>query len=287
MKIFSSKNNIPTKHSLLIEEEDVFADLLGEKSSVLFLGRYSLSEVAAVLKKRNFYKEAKKRKLWPLVFHMDNSEFPLQRFQIYFQEKNPENLVVDLKIREGSFRPQKKLSSRVSLSQYKFLILEWLTLQNPLQRFSRDHTALPGQKYPGLNLGKKVLDLFVYLARLSKLDGLLAFPAYFHNALLFYRYFSFLNPEKKAEVLTIRKSFRDVSFKQLAWIVHLECLLDKHQTVYKWQAEEQAYPLNKEIKEYFNSKEYEKEVRESQEGLEFSIDWDCYKKKKDVQIKSS
>jgi len=283
MRRFLSKNRIRTKESFLLQEEDILSDLTGDKGSSLFLGRYALAEVEAVLKRRNFYKDAQKKGLWPLKIHFDCSEFPVQRLQIYFQEEIPRNLVMDLKIREGTFQPKEKLSSLIPLPKFHFLTLEWLTLQNPLQEFSGDRIPLPGQKHPGLSLGKKVLDIFVYLARISRVDGLLASPAYYHNALLFGRYFQFFNPQKQAEVLAIQKTFRKISFKELAWIVHLDCLKDHTDNPYKWEAEEQVFPLNKSLKIYLSSRDYDKKVIQSLKKFQFTVDWDCYKKKQHVQ----
>jgi len=265
--------------SPLIDEEDILADLTEKKGSSLFLGKYSVNAILAVLRKRNFLNDARKRKLWPLIFELDSSEFPLQRFQIFHREKKPESLVVDLKIKEGTFQPKMDLAMRSFLKKCRFLILEWLTLQNPLQNFTPERPPLPGQKYPGLSLGKKVMDIFIYLARLTREDGLLAYPAYFHNALLFLRYFNFLNPDKEAEVIAIKKSFPKVTFKQLAWIVHLGCLRSKDNKIYEWEAEEQVYPINKTLKGYFDSKDYKKRVKEAQKDFRFWIDWDCFAKK--------
>jgi hypothetical protein len=281
MKIFPSKDETSLQQSLLLEEKDILSDLTGEKGSSLFLGKYSIKEVAAVLRKRNFYKEAKKRDLWPLKYHLDNSEFPLQRFQIFHWKRQPQNLIVDLKLREGSFRPKAKLAFDLPLPKhpYNFLFLEWLTLQNPLLEFSKDRAPLPGQNHPGLNIGQKVMDIFIHLARLCKLDGILAYPAYFHNAQLFSRRFYFLNPAKQAEILAIRKASPKVTFKKLAWIVHLECLRDKDRNIFKWEAEEQLYPLNPTLKAFLCSKKYGKEVKRIQKNLSFFIDWECYEKK--------
>jgi len=265
--------------SPLIEEKDIFSDLIGKRGSSLFLGKYSMNQVLAVLKKRNFLNDALKRKLWPLVYKLDSSEFPIQRFQIYYEEKKPKNLIVDLKIREGLFQPKKELAGGASPPEYKFLIFDWLTLQNPLQSFSSNRPALPGQKHPGLGVGKKVIDIFIYLARITKKDGILVYPAYFHNALLFSRYFYFLNPEKEAEVMAIKKSFPDIPFKQLAWIVYLECLRGRDNEIYEWKAEEQVYSLNKSLKGYFDSRGYKRRVKESLKKLSFSIDWGCYERK--------
>lgn len=274
----------PNKELSFLQEvpslkEDIFSSLTEKKGTSLFLGKYSLNQVAAVLKKRNFFKEARKRRLWPLEFDLDSSQYPLQRFRIFCKNKSLENMIVDLKIKEGAFRLKKTLPIEFPQSPHNFLILEWLTLQNPLSSFSEEKSALPGQKYPGLGLGKKVVDLFIYLARVTRTEGLLAFPAYFHNALLFMRYFHFISPEKTAEVQAIRKSFPDVKFKQLAWIVHLNCVRDSQGNVFEWKAEEQVYPLSRDLKDYFVSKKYQAIAREREKDLSFEIDWDCFKDK--------
>ena len=137
MKKPISKRNEFWLKSPLIEEKDIISDLIGDKGSSLFLGKYSLNEVQAVLEKRNFIHDARGKKLWPLEFEIDSSEFPLQRFMIFYKEKNPENLVVDLKIREGRLLPKKQIAGGGFPSECRFIILDWLTLQNPLQSLPR------------------------------------------------------------------------------------------------------------------------------------------------------
>jgi uncharacterized LabA/DUF88 family protein len=280
MRKFRPKDLPDLSESSSFSEDELFLSLAEKKGTSLFLGRYSLNQVAAVLRKRSFFKDAKKRKLWPMKLDLDSSEYPRQRFRIFFKQKKPENMVVDLKIMEGVFHPKKKMTLGISLSEYNFLILEWLTLQNPLMSFLGEKTPLPGQKHPGLGLKKKIVDIFIHLARITRKDGLLISPAYFHNALLFSRYFFFINPEKSGEVQAIRRSFPDVPFKQLAWIVHLNCMKDNQGKEYEWMAEEEIYPLNKALSDYFESKDYRKIVEESEKRLSFQIDWDCYKKRR-------
>ncbi len=261
------------------QEDEIFSSAVSKRGTSLFLGRYTLNQVAATLKKRNFFKEAKKRKLWPLEFDLDSSEYPLQRFRIFHEKKKSENMIVDLKIKEGVFRLKKELTLDFPVSECSFLFLEWLTLQNPLLNFSVEKSPLPGQKHPGLGLGKKVVDIFIHLARITDKDGIIAFPAYFHNALLFSRYLYFINPEKTGEIQAIRETFPDVTFKQLAWIVHLDCMRDSEGKKYEWKAEEEVYPLNKDLKRYFESKAYRKIVEESKKHLSYQIDWECFNKK--------
>jgi len=286
-KPIKSGEGISDATSFRLEREDIMADLTEKKGSTLFLGRYPMSAVMAVLEKKGFLRDAKRKKLWPLIFELDSSEFPpLQRLQIFYAKKETSNLVVDLKLRELIFQPKNRLAKVSPSSAFQLLYLEWLTLQNPLLAFTPNRPPLPGQVYPGLKLGKKVLDIFTYLARLNHDDGIIAFPCYFHNALLFSRFLHFVRPEKQGEVLAIRKSFRDVSFIKLAWIIHLNCLRTGEGKVFEWKAEEQVYPMNNVLKKYFESKEYRESVKKAASSLEFSIDWDCYEKKGQAEFQS-
>lgn len=266
------------KDEPLVEESEIFAELAERKGSSLFLGRYSLNEVTAVLAKKSFLKEARKRFLWPLEIELNSSEYPLQRLQIFLRDKNPENLIVDFKFKEMEFVPG-PAPGLPRLPPQKSLSFEWLTLQNPLRKFSETNTPLPGQIHPGLNMSKKIMDLFVYLGRLTRKDCLLAFPAYFHNALLFSRYFRFWNPYKEAEALAIRHAFSHMPLKQLAWIVHLNCLTRADGSPYEWSAEEQIHPLTRELKGYFESRNYLETVNAEQKHLSFSVDWPAFERK--------
>lgn len=279
MKLFGPKVRPFGTDAPLVEEGEIFATLAERKGSFLFLGRYSLNEVLAVMKKRSFLKDALKRKLWPLDYELDSREYPLQRLQIFYKDKSPENLIVDLKIREAEYPLKVRLGGLNAVLSPKSLVLEWLTLQNPLEEFNDKSIPLPGQMRPGLSLSKKVMDTFIYLARLTRKDCLLAFPAFFHNALLFSRYFRFMNPEKEGEVAAIRKAFSHMPFKQLAWVVHLNCLRRKDGSVYEWRSEEQVYPLNRALKDYFESRDYRDRVKAAQRGLEFVVDREGFRKK--------
>jgi hypothetical protein len=260
----------------LVGNDELFSHLAEEKGSALFLGRYALAEVIATLGRKSFFKEARKRGLWPLAFNLDSSAYPLQRFQIFHGEKTPERLIVDLKIREGIFRPPGGALLGRPFPDQRCLMLEWLTLQNPVQEFGVQRTPLPGQLHPGLNIGKKVMDMFVYLAKVMAKDALMAFPAYFHNALLFSRYFTFVNPVKQAEIMAIRRQFHEIPWKQLAWVVHLNCLIGPSGAPFEWKAEEQIYPLNRFLKDFFDSRDYKEAVKAALPGFRFSVDWEAF-----------
>jgi hypothetical protein len=260
------------KEAPLVDESEIFSELHVKRGSSLFLGRYSLNEVLAVLNKKGFLREARKRFLWPLAYELDSSDYPLQRLQIFLREPGPENLIVDVKIKECEFAAREASPGLPPLPPQKALAFEWLTLQNPLAKRNEPFSPLPGQTRPGLSMRSRIMDLFVYLGRLTRKDCLLAFPAYFHNGVLFGRYFKFWNPHKEAEVLAIRRAFSHMPFRTLSWVVHLNCLRRGDGSVYEWQAEEQIYPFTRGLKDYFDSRRYKDIVRTDLKTLDFSIE---------------
>ncbi|MGZ5488152.1 MAG: hypothetical protein ACXWF4_06440, partial [Candidatus Aminicenantales bacterium] len=249
------------KEAPLVDESEIFSELRVKRGSSLFLGRYSANEVMAVLNRKGFLKEARQRFLWPLASERDSSDYPLQRLQIFLREPDPENVIVDVKVKECEFVPKTTVEGLPVLPPQKALAFEWLTLQNPLAKRGEPFSPLPGQTRPGLSMRSKIMDLFAYLGRLTRKDCLLAFPAYFHNGVLFSRYFHFWNPRKEAEVLAIRREFNHMSFRQLAWVVHLNCLRRADGSVYEWQAEEQLYPFTRPLEDYFDSRRYREIVK--------------------------
>ncbi len=279
MKRSGSRADPFWKDTPLVDEGEIFTELADKKGSSLFLGRYSLAEVLAVLDKRGLLREARKRFLWPLAYDLDSSEYPLQRLRIYLREPGPDNLIVDVKLKENELEPAETVPGLRRLPPQKALTFEWLTLQNPLVKFGEPFTPLPGQVRPGLRMSSRVMDLFVYLARLTRKDCLVAFPAYFHNAVLFSRYFRFWNPRKEAEVLAIRREFSHMPFRQLAWAVHLNCLRRADGSVYEWAAEAQVDPLTRPLKDRFDSREYRQLVKAGQKTVAFAFDKAEYEKK--------
>ncbi len=267
------------KEAPLVDESEIFSELHVKRGSSLFLGRYSANEILAVLNKKGFLKEARQRFLWPLTYELDSSDYPLQRLQIFLREPGPENVIVDVKVKECDFAAKAAAEGLPALPPQKALAFEWLTLQNPLVKRGEPFSPLPGQTRPGLSMRSKIMDLFVYLGRLTRKDCLLAFPAFFHNGVLFSRYFHFWNPAKEAEVLAIRRTFRHMPFRQLAWVVHLNCLRRADGSVYEWKAEEQLYPFTRPLKDYFDSRRYREIVKTGLKTLEFTVDQSEFERK--------
>lgn len=258
--------------SPLVGEAEIFGSLGDRRGTSLFLGRFTLDEVMTVLEKKSLAREARRRGLWPLLVDLETGDFPLHRLRFFVEAKDPGHLVVDLKLREIVYDPAGKLPAPVSPPPFPCLFFEWLTLQNPREEFSENRGPLPGQQHPGLGMSKKIMDVFGFLGKVTHQAGLLASPAYFHNAVLFSRYFRFVNPVKEAEIRVIHRLFAHVSIKQMAWIVHLGHLKTSSGAKYEWKAEEQILPIRRDVKAVFDSRAYRDAVREAMAGFRFVVD---------------
>ncbi len=257
----------------LVEDWEIFGDLAERRGTSLFLGRFTMTEIQAVLDKKGFFKEARKLGLWPLVFDLDSSAYPLQRLRIFYERPDPDQIIIDLKLRERPFDPAGLPG--FPPGRLRALALEWLTLQNPRSAFSDARGGLPGQQRPGLGMSRRIMDVFVFLGKRARADALLAFPAYYHNAVLFSRFFRFVRPEKEGEIAAIRRTFAHMSIRQLAWIVHLGCLRTSTGAVYEWRSEEQFLPLRRDLRGWFESRAYRERVREAAAKASFRVDWEA------------
>jgi hypothetical protein len=114
----------------------------------------------------------------------------------------------------------------------------------------------------------------------------MAFPAFFHVALIFFPRCRFVNPDKMGEVLAIWRAFKNVGFSRLAWAVHLGCLEREDRSIYQWKSEEQVYPMCRELKNYFRSKSYRRSIREAMARHTYIIDWPKFEPKFEEEISS-
>jgi hypothetical protein len=90
--------------------------------------------------------------------------------------------LLDLRLAEGGHRSDDPALRRRGLEILSILAVHWLALQDPRARFTRERPRLPGQRHPGLGLGRRVFALLLGWAASWGKDGLVAFPEYFHNA---------------------------------------------------------------------------------------------------------
>src|SRR5690606_19221766 len=102
-----------------------------------------------------------------------------------------EEPLIELAVRRAVFEPP---APAWGSGPVEVLQVEWLQLQNPLGCFTREREPLPGQRMPGLGIGRKVFEILRNICKRLSLSGIVTTPAFLHNAILYGQDLVFVDP---------------------------------------------------------------------------------------------
>ncbi len=263
----------PQKLKLDLTPEEITEQLLYKRGYDLYLNTYTKDEIKEALINSGIWGKIKEQGFKNLLLEMDTSDPYHQRLCLYFDKVNQSNMLAQIILSTGTFTPRKDFLKSVKVEKMNMLIIEWLCLQNPLKKFTHDKPQLPGQDHPGLGVGMATVDLIRKVAINLGMDGILNYPQYYHNAVMYSEIFRFYNPEAYGRMLTIKELLKDFSFTESAWIVHSGCIIDRgRRERFIWKSEEMILPLSEILKNYFSSPEYNDKVRDVITRSKFSVD---------------
>ncbi len=176
-------------------------------------------------------------------------------------------------LRKTTYIAKPTFASDIAGQAFTLIIIDWLMLQDPTAHFSEHRPRLPGQRFPGLRIGRKVLDIFHNMALRLKCDGLLNIPEHYHNAYFYGKAFKFFNPQSEGHFRAIQRDMRHLRLNKAAWGIEWECLVEVNSAQYwQWFTDEQVFPVSDRLKAYFESEEYKNKVEESIQNVRFCID---------------
>lgn len=144
------------------------------------------------------------------------------------------------------------------------LYVHWLSLRNPLARFSDRRPQLPGQTAPGLGVAREMVEVLGRVASRLSLHGVAYRPAYFHTAYPARHHFRFVAPDRQGRFLAL---IRDLSHLPLleASSVLAEGRVRLCGRPYKWEADEMVYWLTKRPED-------EQQVRHALAECQFTVE---------------
>lgn len=275
----------PQKLNIHLTTEEITNQLLHKTGYDMYLNEYTKEEIKEVLIREGIWGKIMEQGFKNLIIEMDTSDPYHQRLCLYFDKVSQSNLLAQIILSTGTFTPKKDFLKSVKVGKMNMLIIEWLCLQNPLKNFTSDKPRLPGQDYPGLGVGRMAVELIKKVALNLEKDGVLNYPQYYHNAVMYSEIFRFYNPEIYGKMLAIKELLKNFSIAESAWIVYSACIIDKiKRTRFIWRPEEMILPLSQTLKNYFSSSEYDEKVSEAISKSEFSIDFKRYEKIKKSKV---
>jgi hypothetical protein len=193
--------------------------------------------------------------------------------------------LVELRVAEAGRLVDEPPLRQGGLEILSFLAVHWLALQDPRARFTRERPRLPGQRYPGLGLGRRLYALLLGWAASWGKDGLLAFPEYFHNAWLYAAPrqragaegpplppFRFLSPERQGLFEALARDFahQPLAAASAALAAGRVREAGSGEPV-RWEAAELVVPLTTGLRAYLDSRDYRRAADAARDAVRFTL----------------
>jgi hypothetical protein len=259
--------------------DNLFVRDESQTSSPYFLGYYSHSGVRYALESYGFFETLHQLGYENIKLVIDTKDPYRQRIATYFDERNPEHLLGEVVVKRKHITPYPPFPSPIHGRNFEVIAVEWICMQNPLANFSPDKPRLPGQQYPGLGMGEMIMEILVIMCRRLRTAGLVNIPEHYHNAQMYGAQFLFLDPVQEARRIAItRDLLSKCTLSQLSWAINLGCVTENGEP-FQWKGTDQLIPLDRDLKDYFHSKDYTKRVKEITPTLTYVLDQAKWEKK--------
>ncbi len=255
--------------------DDLFVGGQPNAQSDLFLGKYSLDGIKFIMARFGLDRQARYLGLRNLNVFLDTSDPYRHLLTIYQGDgRDKDHLVMEFAARYQHLTPKEDEVEFKYAHTLKVLMVEWLLLQNPKEKFSGRRPRLPGQEKPGLGLGIQLLALFTLMGRHLQVDGIVNVPQYFHTGLVFGKRFLFLCPRIQAQVQQIAQDlWKKYRLGVIAWASETESIYEiSSGKPFLWEPRRQIIPIDKALRLYFKSETYVGIANQLQSTPVYAID---------------
>lgn len=243
-----------------------------QQGSSYFLGYYSPSGIQYALEKYGLFQVLKDKGFQDIKLTINTKDPYKQRIAIHFEKKDLDHLIGELVVKRRHITIYPPFPSLIYGRNFEVIAVEWLSMQNPLSKFTTDKPILPGQKFPGLGLGEMVMEILVIMCGRLRTAGLLNTPEHFHNAQMYSTHFRYLDPVEEGKRLAIiRDLLSHFTLSEVSWAIDLGCV-DENNQLFQWHGADQIIPLDRDLKEYFEGQDYHQAVEEAKPTFHYWLD---------------
>lgn len=241
-----------------IDLSNAFEDLQGCSDPKLFLGRFSEQDMYNKIETIGMLRHLENMGFSVILIDIDRDENYIYYFRLYWEDKTPEKLLLDLRVSEHTFIPQKRFFEEgFKIEPYNMILIEWLSAHNPLAVFDKNRPQLPGQSSPGLGILKYCFRLLYNISSEVFKDGFLDIPTYMHSAIMYSKEFKFFDPVQEAILNAAKRDLKGYSLADISWGVITETIIDLHKNKPAiYDPGEQVHYVSNRMKEYFESELY-------------------------------
>lgn len=259
MDIFKKKKGSSENEYLPENLELNLGDISSEFSSVregnkLFFGRFHKDEIQDLLEESGIWTTLARRGYVGCNLEINILSYLDNRIYI---KTNKGDVLVHIRLKADDFY------FKTINQSLKLIYIDWLLTQNINYNKNKPKGLFEGQEYPGLNIFKEITFFIRMLSERLGAHGVYNIPEYFHDAVLFHKYFKFLVPEIEGEFLSLLKFFGKRNVRKLSDDVHSgNIIYAESKEIYQWKHSEMIYSdLDYMQNQIFNDS-YSKIVRE-------------------------
>jgi hypothetical protein len=152
------------------------------------------------------------------------------------------------------------------------LSVHWFTAQDPGKPFAPERPRLPGQKHPGLGIGRRFYGRLMAWAHEWGKDALLNFPEYFHNAVFYATMFRFVSPARQGRFEALRRDLAPLHVCDASAAVNDGRVVEEPgEEPLRWEAAEMISPVTRGVKAALESDAYAAAVAAARDATRFRV----------------
>ena len=270
-RIYGRLTEFDLAHSSSSMKEPIKADDLADPHPELMMGSYSLQGLNQVFTHYGLFRSLEKLGYPDVHITFTVLDRGRERLLVFPDRNHRQEPLVDLVFKKELAPGFDRQHSDCPVISEPFLYIEWLCLQDPLRTYRNLEIPLPGQKYPGLGMGWKVMLIIKLLARRIGAAGVYNMPEYYHTARLYHRFFHYLNPALEGRLLAIDRDTFPLHVVDASWAALHGLIMQGDQSM-RWIGGPQILPIHPKLTDYFQSEAYRDEVHKSMMAETFSLD---------------
>ncbi len=248
---------------------------LQKKNNVLLLNRFKPDDILKLMEKVGLAEHLRSMDFNHFQVEINRGEAQINYLKIYFESVDPENMLIDLRVSESRFVPDRRFFEEEAVTVIlDMVIIEWLSAQNPRKSFDSDKPQLPGQTRPGLGSLGYMMDLMYIVGQQLLIDGFMDVPDHFHGAVMYSRKFKFFNPSHEAVLQAILRDLSQYSLYDLSWGMLTKTIMDRSTGQPQvFDPSDQIFPVSKYMKDYFRSKKYQDKFIQVYKSKKYDFDY--------------
>jgi hypothetical protein len=253
----------PMDFSSAIEKEIGMIDLNNimpdpsRKKEKRFLRTFTADDLHEIVRRVNLESHLAGLGFNDLGVEIDVDDSYVHYMKIYEGATDPDNMLLDLRLSESRFVPDKRFFEDEGYHAYDMIVIEWLSAQNPHHRFDNDKPQLPGQRKPGLGILNYCFEMMYIVAREVIKDGFLDIPDHVHGAIMYSRKFKFFDPAHEGALRAMMRDLSKYSLADISWGIITKTIIEEYKNEPQpYAPSEQVFYVSDRMREYFRSKKY-------------------------------